>query len=386
MPWREQSVMEARVGFLVRAASGKENFSALCREYGISRSTGYERLGRYRATGSILEAAADLSRRPHRSPSRTAEVVEKQVEEIRRKEGWGARIIEELLRQKGIDLGAATVHRILKRRGLLNPKECHKPALKRFERKSPNELWQMDFKGYYRFSGGICYPLSILDDHSRYLVGLYALPYERSELVKSHLVMTFERFGMPKSMLLDHGTLWWGTNSALGLTWLSVWLLKQDIDLIFCAVRHPQTQGKIERLHRTMASSVRHKGKPDDLEGWQEFCDSFRDTYNRVRPHEALSMRVPESCYRPSSREYNPHPPECTYPSGSDVRRLNSQGMVEYSGRRYFVCEALSGERVAIERIENLLLVRYRKGYVREINLENDKTRPPKLKNKKTNV
>jgi transposase InsO family protein len=386
MPWREQSVMETRVEFLARATSGKENFSALCREYGISRTTGYERLGRYKATGSILEAASDLSRRPHHSPTKTAEVVENQVEEIRKREGWGARIIEELLRQKGIDLGAATVHRILKRRGLLNPRECHKPALKRFERKSPNELWQMDFKGYYRTDRGICHPLSILDDHSRYLVGLYALPYEKAEEVKPRLITTFERFGMPKSMLMDHGTLWWGTNSALGLTWLSVWLLKQDIDLLYCAVRHPQTQGKVERFHRTMASSIRHKGKPDDLKGWQQFFDTFRDTYNRIRPHEALSMKVPESRYRPSSREYNPHPPEWEYPLGTDVRRLNSQGMVECSGRRYFVCEALSGERVAVERIENLLLVRFRKSYVREINLENEKTRPPKLKNKKTNV
>lgn len=383
MPWREQSVMERREEFISRAIKEKGNFSALCREYGISRTTGYKRLRRYKTTGSILGAAADLSRRPKRSPHKTSEALEARVEQIRVEEGWGARKIKKILSRDSIVLPAVTIHRILRRKDLLNPRECPRPALRRFERSNPNDLWQMDFKGYYRSKEGSCHPLSILDDHSRFLVALYALPFERAELVRPYLVTTFENFGVPQSMLLDHGTLWWGTNSTLGLTWLSVWLARQDIELIFSGVRHPQTQGKVERLHRTMDDSVRHKGKPGSLKDWQIFFNSFRETYNRVRPHEALGMNVPGDHYKPSVREYNPHPPEWEYPFGSQVVRLNSQGKVEYCGRRYFVCEALSGERVAIERVENLLLVRFRKSYVREINLENEKTRAPFIKNNK---
>jgi transposase InsO family protein len=385
MPWKEQSVMESRIEFLACAIGDRENFSSLCMEYGISRTTGYEYLKRYKETGSILEAASELSRRPHRSPRKTAEALEKRVEEIRNREGWGARkISDQLFKKDGISLPGVTVHRILRRRGLLNPRKCSRPAPRRFQRSEPNELWQIDFKGFYKTSVGSCHPLSILDDHSRYLVSLSALPDERAKIVKPYLLATFERFGVPASILVDHGNIWWGPQNSFGLTRLSAWLARQDIKLIFSGIRHPQTQGKVERLHRTLEDSVRHKGRPKDLEGWQRFLDSFREIYNRVRPHEALGMDVPEDHFRPSSRQYNPNPPEWEYPQGADVRRLNSQGMVEYSGRRYFVCKALPGEQVAIEKVENLLLVRFRRSYVREINLLNEKTRPPKCKKQRS--
>ncbi len=386
MSWKERSQVEQRVEFLSRAIGGRRNISDLCQEYGITRTSAYKRLKRYRVSGSILEAAVDLSRRPHSSPHKTPESIEKRVEEIRLAEGWGTRIIKKLLDDEGIDLAPATISRILKRSGLINSKPCHRPALKRFERERPNELWQMDFKGYYRTSEGKCHPLTILDDHSRFLLGLHALKHESGELVKSCLVETFERFGLPEAILMDHGSVWWGTTNAWGLTWLSVWLLKQDIELHYCAVRHPQTQGKVERFHRTLESSLRHKGKPSNYSGFQPFFNSFRETYNKIRPHEALGMRVPESCYHPSPRSYTPNPREYEYPLGSLVKRLNSQGMVEYEGTRYFVCEALAGERIELKRINDLLLVRFRKGYVREINLKNNKSRLPKLKNQSNQV
>jgi transposase InsO family protein len=386
MPWKERNRVDQRVEFLGRAVKGHESISELCREFGISRTSAYKRIKRYVESGSIMEAALDRSRRPHNSPLKTPESIEKRVEEIRLGEGWGTRIIEKLLEDEAIDLAPATISRILKRRGLIDPKPCHRPALKRFQRETPNELWQMDFKGHYKISDGRCHPLTILDDHSRFLLGLYALEYERAELVKSRLINTFERFGLPEAILMDHGSLWWSTTNSWGLTWLSVWLLKQDIDLLFCAIRHPQTQGKVERFHRTLESSLSHKGRPSSLVGFQRFFDTFRETYNKIRPHEALGMQVPESHYNPSHRSYNPHPKEYEYPSGSLVKRLNSQGMVEYEGIRYFVCEALAGERVELKRVEDLLLVRYRKGYVREINIKNCKSRPPKLKNKQNQV
>jgi transposase InsO family protein len=386
MPWREQSRMDERVDFLAKAIVGADSFAFLCREFGVSRTTGYKWLARFKATGSILEAALEHSRKPQHSPTKTPQDQERQVVELRKEKGWGARKLRDYLSRRDLTLPSATIHRIIKREGLLIPRECHKPALKRFERAAPNELWQMDFKGPFKTPRCRCHPLSILDDHSRYVVGLYALPYERAEDVKPYLITTFERHGLPKAILVDHGTLWWGTNSVLGLTWLSVWIMKQDIELLYSGVRHPQTQGKVERFHRTMAEAVRHKGKPDNLPDWQRFLDQFRESYNRERPHEALGMEVPESRYHPSQKQYNPNPKEWEYPSGIIVKQLNSQGMMEHSGRRYFVCEALSGERVSIVRIKDRLLIHFRSQIVREICLEINKTIPPKFLKKKNHV
>jgi transposase InsO family protein len=378
--------MDQRIDFLARAISGGSNFSSLCRDAGISRTAGYKWLARFKASGSILEAATELSRRPLHSPTKTPRAQEQRVVKLRRQEGWGARKVQACLRKDGLDLPSATIHRIIKREGLLLPRECHRPAVKRFERKAPNELWQIDFKGPFKTSWGRCHPLSILDDFSRYAVGLHAWPYERAEEVKSYVITTFERHGLPNAILLDHGTLWWGTNSVLGLTWLSVWFLKQDIKLIYSGVRHPQTQGKVERFHRTMAEAVKHKGKPDSLADWQCFLDRFRESYNQERPHEALGMAVPASRYRPSLRQYNPNPREWEYPAGAIVKRLDDEGMLKISGRRHFVCEALCGERVSIESVKNMLLIRFRSAIVREINLGNYKTLPPKFEKKKNYV
>jgi transposase InsO family protein len=386
MPWRDRSRMDQRIDFLTRAINDDCNFSSLCKDFGISRTAGYKWLARFKASGSIFEAAMELSRRPHHSPTKTSRAQEQRVVKLRNQEGWGARKVQEYLHKDGLDLPSATIHRIIKREGLLVPKECHRPAVNRFEREAPNELWQIDFKGPFKTSWGRCHPLSILDDHSRYAVGLRALPYERAEEVRRYVITTFERNGLPNAILFDHGSLWWGTSSVLGLTWLSVWFLKQDIKLIYSGVRHPQTQGKIERFHRTMAESVRHKGKPDTLADWQRFLDQFRESYNQERPHEALGMAVPASRYRPSLRQYNPNPKEWEYPAGTTVKRLNDEGMLEVSGRRHFVCEALSGERVSVESVKNMLLIRFRDAVVREINLENFKTMPPKLRNKKKHV
>jgi len=386
MPWREQSRMDERIDFLAKAVAGNDSFAYLCREFGISRTTGYKWLTRYRTSGSILEGALEHSRRPHNSPTKTPAEQERQVIELRKEKGWGARKLRDRLAKNGLQLPSVTIHRIIKREGLLIPRECHRPALKRFEREAPNDLWQMDFKGPLKTPRCQCHPLSILDDHSRFAVGLYALPYERAEEVRPYLIDTFERYGLPQAILVDHGTLWWGTQNALGLTWLSVWIMKQDIELIYSGIRHPQTQGKVERFHRTLADAVRHKGKPDSLPEWQNFLNRFRESYNSERPHEALGMAVPESRYNPSNRQYRPHPRDWEYPVGVTVKKLNSQGMLEYSGRRYFVCEALSGERVSIERITNKLLIRFRSQIVREIHLEKNKTWPPKFLKRKKHV
>lgn len=192
MPWARTDVSEQRVKFVVRAASRKEHMSELCREFGVSRPTGYRWRRRYEQAGSVT-GVVERSRRPQRSPAQTQPACEEQVVALRREHGWGAKKIAVLLQEQGTALTVTTINRILKRRGLVKKTDSHAPALERFERAAPNELWQMDGKGEYRASDGTCYPLSILDDHSRYAVGLYGLPAFTAALVHPCVVRTFER-------------------------------------------------------------------------------------------------------------------------------------------------------------------------------------------------
>lgn len=366
MGWKRTDVSEQRRRFVIRAASGKERLSALCREFGISRPTGYLWRRRYEEAGSVT-AVVERSRRPRHSPGQTEPGKEERVVALRREHGWGAKKIAVLLREEGTELTLTTINRILKRRGLVDAKSSHRPALGRFERATPNELWQMDGKGEYAASDGTCYPLSILDDHSRFAVGLYGLPAFTAERVHPCLVRTFERYGVLEAMLMDRGSVWWSTTNGYGLTWLSVRLIEQGIRLYYGRARHPQTQGKVERFHRTLDEAIRHRGKPKKMAEWPGALEEFRETYNERRPHEALGMKRPVERYRASAKVYQPQPREWEYPSGSIVRRLNPAGCLDWEGQRWFVCEALAGRWVRIETLEELLLVSYRHMYVREI-------------------
>lgn len=375
MPWRSTSVMEERIKFVIRAADGAVSFSGLCKEFGISRPTGYRWLRRYQDCGNIFNLG-ELSRRPHSSPNKTSPVIEARVKALRERYGWGAKKLRVLLAGEGIDLPVITINRILKRRGLIDYKTVSRPALRRFERSKPNELWQMDFKGEYILRSGHCYPLSILDDHSRYAVGLYALGNQKGETVNRCLIDTFASHGLPEAMLMDHGTPWWSNTNGYGLTWLSVNLIKQGVKLYMSGFRHPQTQGKVERFHRTLKHSIAHAGKPGTLSGWQKALAQFRSEYNHVRPHEALSMSTPSTKYKTSSRQYNPNPRAWEYPEAALVKRLNTQGCLEYNGKRYFVSEALSKEYVQVERLKTSLAVKYRHMYIREIFIETGRSAP----------
>ena len=352
-------------------------FAGLCREYGISRPTGYLWVKRVMAGGWVMESVEDCSRRPHRSPYRTSAEIESRVVSWRGREGWGGKKIREKLLAEGLVLPVITINRILKRNGLVGDWEHQKAATRRFERSQPNELLPMDFKGDYRLRGGRCYPLSVLDDYSRYALGLYALGNQGGLGVQRCLIEVFERYGLPEGMLMDHGCPWWSSMNSFGLTWLSVWLLKQGISLHHGRTNHPQTQGKVERFHRTLKDSLRHHGEPETLTGFQEALRRFQRVYNEERPHEALGMNVPRQHYRPSPRSYQPQPPAWEYPPGTLVKQLNSQGVLDCPGGRRFVCEALANEWVAIEEMGGHWLVKYRHQYVREIDLETGRTLPP---------
>ena len=234
----------------------------------------------------------------------------------------------------------------------------------------------MDFKGHIELTQGFCYPLSILDDHSRFLVGLFALANQRADPVHACLKDCFQIHGVPEAMLMDHGTPWWSTTNGWGLTWLSVDLIRQGIRLYHGRIAHPQTQGKkVERFHRTLGRELHQEAPEPSLAGYAQACENIQQRYNYVRPHEALDMAVPAARYRPSPRRYDPCPPEWEYPAHVTVLRLNSQGVLPYGSRRYFVCEALPAEWVGVQRVADLLLVSFRHMYIREIDLRTGRSR-----------
>lgn len=374
MPWKAEHVMDIRIEFVLRATKKDVSFSDLCKEFGISRPTGYLWLGRYQEYGS-LSKLVDKSRRPLHSPKKTQDWLESEVVGLRKQYGWGARKIRVLLNRQGYDLPEITINRIVKRNDLLFEHTSQKTLGKRFQRQECNELVQMDFKGEYPVSGGKCYPLSLIDDRSRYLLGLWALPSQKAPIVKDALESVFVDVGVPKAMLMDHGTPWWSTTNGHGLTWLSVWLIKQDVRLIYSGIRHPQTQGKVERFHRTLDERTRHQGIPSELSEWVEWADKFRKEYNDLRPHEALEMQTPSQVYRTENlHAYVANPPDWDY-GDARTRLLNSRGFVDYGKERYFVCEALAGELVRVDDLDGLLIVTFRNSVIREIDLRTGKSK-----------
>lgn len=372
MPWRTGSVMDERIEFVLRAEEAEESIAELCRAYGISRPTGYLWLHRYQAVGSV-NGLAEGSRRPMKSPQRTDEKVAAAVVELREKTGWGGPKIAKVLAKRGLQVAPATAQRILKRAGLVEPPKVAKTT-KRFEKAECNELAQMDFKGEYTMPGGKSYPLSFLDDCSRYCHGLWPLPGTGGEGVQQTLAGYFRAHGVPLSILMDHGTPWYSTTNRHGLTWVSVWLLKQGVRLRYSGVGHPQTQGKVERFHQTLKRRTRHRGAPTTLGEWKRWAVEFRHEYNHERPHESLGMKTPAEVYRPVNlRPYQEEPGEWEY-SGGTVKRLNTQGLLYYRQRTYFVSEALAAERVRVDELDGKLLVTFRHMTVREIEIETGKS------------
>jgi transposase InsO family protein len=366
MAWRSVDVDEQRIRFVVAAGRGEGSVSALCAEFGISRATGHQWLKRYRLGG--VKAVAEQSRRPRSSPRRTAAEIEARVLALRRdRPDWGARKLAVLLGREGITLPSGTVHRILSRCGLVRVEASHPQALGRFERDACNQLWQMDFKSPKGWDQPVG-PLSVIDDHSRYAITLFQTGTTRAEAVRERLIQAFTECGLPEAMLMDHGVPWWSTCSAGGWTQFTVGLMKQGIRLYLSGIRHPQTQGKVERFHGSLEQARRLRGLPEPALR-QRWLDDFRQDYNHVRPHEAIGMKTPASLWQPSPNRYHPDPPPWQYPEGAEVHRLEKTGELKLEGRRWRVAGALACEQIRLIRIEQRILVFYRNTLVRELDL-----------------
>jgi transposase InsO family protein len=366
MAWGTVNVDDQRMRFVMCASRAGTTMCEACEEFKISRPTGYEWLRRYQAGG--IAGVVEKSRRPLNSPTQTAVEIEQRVVELRQQRpDWGARKLQVLLAREKIHLPVITVHRILLRRGLVRPQDRFRTAVERFERGAANQLWQMDFKSPVGWDAPVG-PLSVLDDHSRYAIALNRTGSTQGEPVKERLIEAFQRCGVPEEMLMDHGTPWWNMKAVAGWTWLTVWLMRQGIQLHFSGYRHPQTQGKIERFHGALGAAMKRRGMPTSEER-QSWLDEFRHEYNHVRPHEALQMKTPAAVWSKSARHYQPNPSAWEYEAGADVRKISTQGHLSVAGRRWEISRALVGEWVQLIRLNERILVYYCRSLVRELDL-----------------
>jgi len=350
MPWRELSVMDQREDFVKLASFVGANKSELCRRFGISRSKGHKWLKRYTAQGRA--GLGDQSRRPLRSPSRTSEIVEAEVLRIRANSNnaWGGRKIAKVMRRDGgtVVPSPSTITAILRRHGKLTQWASEHPGPhQRFERAQPNELWQMDFKGHFPIGRGRCHPLTVLDDHSRYALGIEACGNEQDMTARERLVAVFHRYGLPDAMLMDNGSPW-GDCAGVRFTAFSVWLMRLGVRVMHGRPYHPQTQGKDERFHRTIKAEVMQGRHFTDLAECQRAFDKWRGVYNHERPHQALGLATPSERYQSSPRSYPEQLPVIEYGPGDTVRKADKEGVISFKNRRIRVGKAFRSLPMAL--------------------------------------
>lgn len=328
---------------------------ALCRQFGISPKTGYKWLARQAAglQGGLAQAALqDRSRRPLHSPTRSCDAVEQSVVALREQHpSWGGRKIARCLLDQGVAvLAPSTVTRILHRHALVSPRASaqHQPW-QRFEHAVPNSLWQIDFKGHFPTLAGPCHALTLLDDHSRFNLLLHANARTTTAHIQPLLAAVFQRYGLPLRLNADNGPPW-GSPSAPGhsLSELAIWLIRLGLRVSFSAPHHPQTNGKIERFHRSLQDEVLAGRHFVDHCAVQRAFDTWRDVYNCQRPHEALQMGRPVQRYQPSALAYPHKLAPIEYPSTDTVITVGWKGFITFKGRKVRTSTALHRLPIAV--------------------------------------
>ena len=374
VPWTVETIEEQRLEFCVEAQADAVSFVELCRRFGISPKTGYKWLARFEAAGP--DGLADLSRRPRRSPSRTVEAMEDMVCELRREHpSWGGRKISRRLKDQG-EVGVpapSTITDILRRRDLLNPVEAHYGGFVSFEAEHPNDMWQMDYKGWFNTTNsGQCHPFDVLDDHSRYNLCLFAARDETESPVKAQLGEAFNRYGLPLAILCDNGPPWGSTGSRSGVTRLGVWLVDLGIKVVHSRPRHPQTLGKEERFHRTLKLEVLSRRPTWENHSQVQIAfDQWRTVYNHQRPHDSLKGDTPATRYRPSPRSMPARIEPPNYPNDYHVRKVSSDARVHFMGNRYRIGKPFVGCNIAFvpTTTDGTYNILYRHHHIGSINL-----------------
>jgi transposase InsO family protein len=376
MPWKENSLVSIRKDFITLAIQSHANLADLCRRFNISRKTGYKWLKRYRIEG--FQGLQNRSRRPHFSPRRFNDTdIEERILYWRHKKGWGGRKIKVVLENEGFERvpAASTISEILKRNGCIGRFGRKSQKMKRFEADSSNDLWQMDFKGPIKLLDSVCEPLTVLDDYSRFSVGVRACTDKTGATVKRLLTDIFRIYGMPWRILADNGTPW-----AVYLqqpydrctTGIGAWLMTLGINLIHSRPFHPQTCGKEERFHRTLKQELVGKEMNCRYHECQDIFDAWRNEYNTIRPHEALDMATPASRYHVSDRIFPDKIPEPEYSETDVVRSVRDQGRIRFRGHDYGIGRAFIGYRVAIRPTsrEDVMAVYFYRQKIAELDIK----------------
>lgn len=353
MPWKEVTTMQEKERFIETYKNWKGSFCHLCKEFRITPKTGYKYIQRFKKHG--FEGLKEQSRKPKTSPNKTKKNIEKVIVETRNLHPvWSGEKIKQYLCKKGFrELPTEkTIDRILKRYGLITAQESEKhKAWKRFEHENPNDLWQMDFKGYIIVGGQRCHPLTLLDDHSRYALLIKACTDQRSDTVKKALINLFREYGLPYRMTMDNGSPW-GYSGEQQFTNFCAWLIRLGIYVSHSRPMHPQTQGKLERFHRTLNLELLKRFYFANIAQAQEGFDWWRKIYNEERPHEGIGNEVPINRYKTSKRCYPEILPPIEYGKDLIVRKVQKNGIIYIKGKEYRVGKAFFGSPVGLKETE----------------------------------
>jgi transposase InsO family protein len=372
MPWKESSAMEERLRFVAQLLEG-EPMSELCRQFGISRKTGYKIFNRYKEHG--LTALTDRSRRPVRYANQLPAQVESLIVNLKRdKPHWGARKLRELLvRRLSGDVrvpAKSTIHAVLDRHGLVKRarrRRTRAEGTPLSEGAAPNELWCADFKGEFKLGNGrYCYPLTVTDQASRYLLMCEALESVREELAFTAFERLFAERGLPGAIRSDNGVPFASPNGLYNLSRLSVWWLRLGIAIERIKPGHPQQNGRHERMHLTLKREATRPPGMNSLQQQARF-DDFLEEFNTERPHEALQMKRPADLYTLPSRAYGGLP-EVEYPFHDRDILVTSCGRICMHKKKINISTVLAGQRLGIKEVdEGIWLVsfmRYDLGYI----------------------
>jgi transposase InsO family protein len=372
MPWKECSVMEERLRFVARLLEG-EAMTEVCREFGISRKTGYKIFERYKEHG--LEALSDRSRRPVRYANQLPSQIESLIVTAKRdKPHWGARKLRELLvRRLDGDIripAKSTVHAVLHRHGLVKV-----PGRPRHRATgtplsigaAANDLWCADFKGEFRLGNGqYCYPLTVTDHASRFLLLCEALESTREDLAVTAFEQLFQERGLPQAIRSDNGVPFASPNGLFNLSKLAVWWLRLGIAIERIKPGQPQQNGRHERMHLTLKKEATRPPAMNSLQQQARF-DAFRDEFNTERPHEALAMKCPAEVYSASPRAYDGLP-ELTYPLHDHDVLVTACGRICMHRKRVNISTVLAGQRLGIKEVDDgiwiVSFMRYDLGFI----------------------
>jgi transposase InsO family protein len=380
MSFKLKTVMEQRQEFVLLANHPEANIKELCERFGLSRKTGYKWLNRYKAQGT--DGLRDKSRCPRQSPNRMDNRLEQEIITIRKDNPeWGAKKIMAIMRSANkfsVIPALSTINKILKRNGLVSvDKSMKAQRWQRYEHPYPNALWQMDFKGYFDLlDHSTCHPLTILDDHSRFNIGLFACKDEKHYTVQQYLTNVFRIFGLPEMILADNGSPWGAAGNLpdygiRAYTKLEKWLMRLQVKIIHGQAYHPQTQGKEERFHRTLKTELLQYEQFKNYSHCQQRFDWWREKYNCQRPHEAISFDVPAKRYIISNRVFPEMLLPVEYPASDSICKVREGGLITFKKKEYRVGKAFIGDYVALRQTSNTTYeIYYCNQLIRILNLQ----------------